>query len=86
MARVGWDRLAMAAVGGAVVGFFVGYAVNWRAPGAAASNAGGAAPVSVAAGGVRPVDAKPLAKLDPPPPALGAAKPKVLIQEFSDFQ
>ena len=81
MNRAGWDRIVMALIAGGIVGFFVGYAVNYD-EGAPAS---GAAPVAVAAGDARPVDITPVRKLEPSP-VEGGKTPKVIIHEVSDFQ
>jgi hypothetical protein len=76
------DKILIALISGGIIGFFVGYAVNYDAPGAGAS---GSSPVAVAGGAGADIDVKPLRELEPSP-SKGGEAPKDVIHENSEFQ
>lgn len=75
------DKILIALISGGIIGFFVGYAVNYQSPG----GAGGSTPVAVAGGKGADVDITPMRELEPSP-SKGGENPKVIIHEISDFQ
>ncbi|GMU41996.1 MAG: hypothetical protein AMXMBFR23_28620 [Chloroflexota bacterium] len=78
MSRGGFDRILIALITGGIVGFFIGYAVNYDKGG----GAGGPTGVEVAAADI---DVKPMRELEPSAKKGGDA-PKVIIHEVSEFQ
>ena len=81
MKKGGFDRILIALITGGIVGFFVGYAVNYDKPGAGGEPTG----VAVAEGGAADIDISPMRELEPSPKK-GGETPKVIIHEISDFQ
>ena len=80
MSKAGMDKVLMAAIVGGLIGYFVGYAVNFEDDSGGSGDAG-----PVAVGSAKPVNAEPVRKLESSP-FKGGENPKVLIHEVSDFQ
>lgn len=80
MKKGGFDRILIALITGGIIGFFVGYAVNY-------DKGGGGEPtgVAVAEAAAADIDVSPMRDLEPSPKKGGDA-PKVVIHEISEFQ